>query len=416
MRDSARRDAVGRDGQAEHVLSRPQVAQPKLEHALVRKLRAAIVVQRLFPIRSRKRLGGRKRGHIQRFHPVRKPVERKAEMLGRERAEVAHDRLHHERTPRAGNRLGRYRARDDGIGRQRRTFLEEPEVLDLELAVCERLAHGEVHDPSRPALLAARLGVFEVEPVRVFPAVGRRREMECAGCRLAAAPFKRVVVDSRRRLQGERDAACVLREEIDLVAFFDDRDVRELERRPARETGREVEPEYGDLLWAAPSRTYLVVVPLAVADDPERLLERLGRSLCATVDPEQLAFSVARHLHAEREETVPFGFKGLRELDVELRVASRDKSLERVALHVHLGDVFVLPPVGEPFAAPGDWKGGRREEGVKDAFGYEGHALVAGVSRDAQMPELPDGLAFIGNAEVPEFDVFCAGCSSRLAL
>ena len=148
--------------------------------------------------------------------------------------------------------------------------------------------------------------------------------MERAGCRLAAAPFKRVVVDSRRSLQGERDAAGVLREEIDLVAILDDRDVRELERRPARETGREVEPENGDLFGAAPTRTNLVVVPLAVANDPERLLERLGRSLCATVDPEQLAFSAARRLHAEGEEAVAFGFKGLRELGVELRVASRD--------------------------------------------------------------------------------------------
>ena len=153
--DSARRDAVRRDGQAEHVLPRAQVAQPKLEHALVRKLRAAVVVQRLFPIRSRKRLGRRERGYVQRLHPVRQPVERKAEMLGGERAEVAHDRLHDERTPRAGDRFGRYRARDDGIGRQRRTFLEEPEVLNLEFAVCERLSHGEVHDPTSPALLAA---------------------------------------------------------------------------------------------------------------------------------------------------------------------------------------------------------------------------------------------------------------------
>ena len=83
---------------------------------------------------------------------------------------------------------------------------------------------------------------------------------------------------------------------------------------------------------------------------------------------------------------------------------------------MHLGDVVVLPPVGEAIAAPGDWKGGRREEGVEDAFGHEGHALVSRVPRDARMPELSDGLAFLGDAEIPELNVFHAGFLCRLAL
>ena len=134
------------------------------------------------------------------------------------------------------------------------------------------------------------------------------------------------------------------------------------------------------------------------------------------MDPEQLAFSAARRLHAEREEAVAFGFKGLRELGVELRVAARDPAFERVALHVHLSDVLVLPPVGEAIALPFNRKGGRREEGVEDAFGNEGHALVARVPRDARMPELSDGLTFHGDAEIPELNVFHAGFLCRLAL
>ena len=51
--EPTRRDAVGRDGQSEHVPPRAEVAQPELEHAFVRKLRAAVVVQRLRAVRSR---------------------------------------------------------------------------------------------------------------------------------------------------------------------------------------------------------------------------------------------------------------------------------------------------------------------------------------------------------------------------